>query len=163
MTECTNSCEIDIKTFIVAVGLQGRACNQREPGRSSSGCAMVLSVCDQTVQRTCFVIEHHPFSVAINGHTKTYFLKRSVPVRGQFTFFLCWSFKSIFYCITFFVRPQRGIIVECRLFQRKYICVLKVVILFVGQKHKLCQYQIHHTIRNCGHKLRTKIGWPIVY
>ena len=30
-----------------------------------------------------FIIQHHPSSVAINGHAKTYFLKRSVPIRAS--------------------------------------------------------------------------------
>ena len=42
-----HSWEWDIKTFLVAIGLQGRARDQRFPCYSSCGCVSVLSICDQ--------------------------------------------------------------------------------------------------------------------
>ena len=96
----------DVKTLNVAIWLHYVVTrNQRYPTRSSCGCVTKFSICDQTVQRICFIIKLHPFCFTIKSHTNTYFLERSVPIRGQFTFFLCQSFKSIFDCKTFLVCP----------------------------------------------------------
>jgi hypothetical protein len=60
------------------------------------------------------MVDHNPFCrIVVDFHSEAYFVKRCVPVRRKFCFFVCQSFKPVVQRVVFLVGPVRRIVAEC--------------------------------------------------
>ena len=111
--------EIYIKPLSFAVVLKRWACDEGFPCSPCSVSGPELSVCDHAVQRTCGVVQCHPFSLSIVWHTQANFCKRSVPIWSQLAFFFWYSFQSILCGVCLLVFPKGRVISKCILRQKQ--------------------------------------------
>ena len=77
---------LQIKPFIIAVVLQGRACDGRFPSVFSSLCFSRGAAREHIEEGAPLMVDHDPFCDIIDFHSEAYFVKRCVPV-SQFGLF----------------------------------------------------------------------------
>ena len=100
ITNQSNSCSCvhsrvngahNIESFFIAIYLQRWTTDKWFPFLTTKTSCMVLAICNQIVQRTCWIADGYKFKIVANFHSNTKLLKWTTPVCRKLGFLIIQS------------------------------------------------------------------------